>query len=144
MPIKYNLTKYDTLASKIKKLSAKKDNPDLTAQERNTMLKAVIVAAFASGHSWQTYKHVTTHNGFSARSPEIKQEFSEALSQKWKLISPFDIGEVSTMNLSDTAFSEWLYSAVDREHQDALKAAWGDLKEELSESCDEVERASTQ
>ena len=141
MPIKYNLTRYDTLASKIKKVSLKKDPSSMTKDEMGTMLKAVLIASFASGHSWQTYKYMTSANGNGGvRSPELKKEFIESLNQKWKMITPFDIGEISTLNISDTSFSAWLFTNVDKEYHEDFNEAWRELKAELSEACDEVER----
>ena len=140
MPIKYNLTRYDTLASKIKKVSLKKSPSEMTKDDFHTMLQAVLIAAFTSGHSWQTYKFISSQDGAS-KSQEIRKEFTDAFTSKWRTVSPFDIGEFATTSIPDTTFSEWLTYTVGREHHDGFRKAWGSLCMELSQACDEVERS---
>ncbi len=141
MPIKYNLTKYDMLSTKIKKAAAaKKVAPQLTREDQNTMLKAVIIASFASGHSWQTYRALTSKGPVSLNNSEIRKEFAEAVTSKWRLINPFDIVEVSTTNISDSAFSQWLFFNVDKSYHDEYKKAWKELQSDFDEDCDSVER----
>lgn len=136
MPIKYNLTKYDLLSTKIKKIAGKKGIGEMTKEEYRTMLKAVIVASFASGHSWKTYKITTSSGGHEFNNPEIKEEHQQAYVSKWKTVSPFDIGEISETNISDHAFSTWLFFNVDKSEHDDYKNAWNELQQELAEDCD--------
>ncbi len=140
MPIKYNLTKYDMLSTKIKKVSTKKAPKEMSPEERNVMMKAVLIASFASGHSWQTFRTLTSQVSASMHRPEIKKEFIDAASSKWRLITPFDILEVSTTSIPDNAFSEWLFFTVEKDQQEDYKKAWGQLKSEFDEDCDAVER----
>jgi hypothetical protein len=140
MPIKYNLTKYDMLSTRIKKVPPKKPLNEMSKEERATVIKAVLIACFASGHSWQTFKILKSNTSGAMNTPEIKKEFSEALAGKWKLITSFDIEEVSTANISDSAFSDWLYSNVDKDYHDDYKSAWAELKSEFEEDCDVIER----
>jgi hypothetical protein len=140
MPIKYNLTKYDMLSTKIKKVSVKKSFKEMSKEELNTMLKAVLIASFSSGHSWQTYRTLTSPISASFNKPEIKKEYSEAFSSKWRLITPFDIVEVSTANISESTFSEWLFFNVDRENHQSYKSAWKELKTDFNEDCDIIEK----
>ena len=139
MPIKYNLTKYDMLSTKVKKVSTKKDMREMSKEESNTMLKAILIASFASGHSWQTYK-LLTNGGGMLNQPDVKNEYMEARTSKWKLITPFDIVEVSKTNLSDAAFSQWLFFNVDKAQHEDYVQAWAELKAEFEEACDDVER----
>ncbi len=142
MPIKYNLTKYDMLSTRIKKVSiVKKNLQTMTPEDKDVMFKAVLIACFASGHSWQTFKTLTTsNNGFSYRSPELKQEYQDAVNSKWKTITPFDIVEVSTNHISDSSFSQWLFFNVEKEHQIDYKKAWQQLQTDFDEDCDVIER----
>ncbi len=137
MPIKYNLTKYDMLSTKVKKVSTKKEG--FSKEDSNTVIKAILIASFASGHSWQTYKLLTNGGGMLNQS-DVKKEYSEAKATKWKMINPFDIVEVSKTNPSDSAFSQWLFFNVDKgEHEDYVQA-WAELKAEFEEACDDIER----
>lgn len=143
MPIKYNLTKYDMLSTRIKKTAAaKKATPQLTREDQGVMLKAVIIASFASGHSWQTYRALTAKGSLNFNNPEIRKEFDDALASKWRLINPFDIVEVSTTNISDAAFSQWLFFNVPKSYHDDYKRAWKALQMDFDEDCDSVERKS--
>ena len=140
MPIKYNLTKYDMLSTRIKKVSVKKAPHEMSNDELNTMIKAVLIASFASGHSWRTYRALTSQAPASMNKQEIKEEFSDAVANKWRLITPFDIVEVSTTNISDSLFSEWMFFNVDRDYHEAYKTAWHELQKDFNEDCDVVER----
>lgn len=141
MPIKYNLTKYDMLTTKIKKAAAaKKSVQQLVEEDQNVMLKAVLIASFASGHSWQTYRALTAKGSANLNNPDIRKEAQDAVLSKWRLINPFDIVEVSTTNISDTAFSQWLFFNIDRNNHDDYKKAWKELQADFDEDCDSVER----
>lgn len=137
MPIKYNLTKYDMLSTKVKKVSTKKEG--FSKEDSNTVIKAVLIASFASGHSWQTYK-ILTNGGGMLNQPDIKKEYFDARTSKWKLITPFDIVEVSKTNPSDAAFSQWLFFNVDKNEHENYVQAWAELKAEFEEACDDIER----
>ncbi len=143
MPRKYNLTKYDVLATMIHKLSMKEqglthgddDNPNQEHAQLydDETLKAiaVLIAAFSSNHSWQTYRYITVH-GSSGNSNAIKEEYSEAEKNRWKNVTQYDIGEVANTNLPDNVFSEWLFFNVAKERHDTYRKAWGILKEQFS------------
>lgn len=138
MPIKYNLTKYDMLSTKVKKLSTRKDTGEMTREDSNTIIKAILIASFSSGHSWQTYK-LLTNGGGMLNQADVKKEHSEAKASKWKLITPFDIVEVSKTSPSVAAFSQWLFFNVDKcLHEDYVQA-WAELKAEFEEACDDIE-----
>ncbi len=149
MPIKYNLTKFDMLSNRIKKTAAKgavKGNgwsgggnaPNLPEDDL-TRIKAIIIASFASGHSWQTSKALT-EPGIMINSPDVKKEYLEAKEKKWQSISNFDIVEVSSKNVNDASFSQWLFFNVDRSQHDDYKKAWSELKGEFNEDCDDVDK----
>lgn len=140
MPIKYNLTKFDLLATKVRKVSTKRNSADmLDSDDKITMLKAVIIAAFASGHSWQTFKALTSPPPRELNKSEIKKESYAASESKWKTITSFDIVEVSNLGMKDSVFSEWMLFNVDREQHNDYKTAWESLKQELDGNCDDVE-----
>ena len=140
MPIKYNLTKYDMLSTRIKKVSVKKAPKEMSNEEYGTMLKAILIASFASGHSWQTFRTLTAQASGTMNKPEIKKEYQDAITSKWKMITPFDIVEVSTTNVSDGSFSQWLFFNVDKTQRENYKKAWTELKTEFNEDCDTIER----
>ncbi|MFI5412875.1 MAG: hypothetical protein ACHQX1_03205, partial [Candidatus Micrarchaeales archaeon] len=76
----------------------------------------------------------------SMHNQEIRKEHQEAVTSKWKLITPFDIVEVSTTNIPDSAFSEWLFFNVEKEHHEDYKQAWQELKMDFNEDCDVIEK----
>lgn len=146
MPIKYNLTNYDVLAGKIKKVALKEtahsngiaQNGQANSTEDETLLKnmAVLIASFSSGHSWQTHKSIVDREGLN--KPEIKAEFADAIASRWKDVSQGDIFELATKKVSDTAFSQWLFFNVDKDKHEEYKLAWQALNKELAENCDEI------
>lgn len=138
MPIKFNLTKFDILAGKIKKASTKKEQKEMSKEEACAMRQAIIVASFASGHSWQTYKALTAPNGIQLNSPVVRQEHTEARNSKWKLVTPFNLVEVANMNIPDTTFSQWLFFNADKAEHEEYKAAWKALNSEFQTACDEI------
>ncbi len=138
MPLKYNLTKYDTLNSEVHRLSSKPTDAHtkgLSEEDNVLIFKAVLIASFSSGHSWQTHKCLVSDTQ-QLKSSEVKEEFKLALNGKWKDITPFDIKEVAGMRLSDTIFSEWLFFNVDKSQFNFCKRAWAELKEEFGTDCD--------
>jgi hypothetical protein len=151
MPIKYNLTNYDVLAGKIKKVALKgamhanggapPKQPEVESAD-DAMLKnmAVLIAAFSSGHSWQTHKSIVDREALN--KPEIKSEFGDALSSRWKDVSQGDIFELATKKVSDTSFFQWLFFNVDRDKHEDYKLAWQNLSKELAENCDEITESS--
>ncbi len=145
MPIKYNLTNYDVLAGKIKKVALKgvvhanggsSQNGDGTEEEKLLKNMAVLIAAFSSGHSWQTHKSIVNREALN--KPAIKDEFAEATGGRWKDVSQGDIFELATKKVSDSSFHQWLFFNVDRGRHDDYKLAWQALNKELAESCDQI------
>lgn len=138
MPLKYNLTKYDTLNSEVHQLYAKIDaeSPKDLSEEDNTLIfKAVLIASFSSAHSWQTHKYMLAETQ-RLKSPEVKEEFKEAVASKWKSITSFDIKEIADMKISDAVFSEWLFFNVDKSYYQYCRRAWMELKEKFNIDCD--------
>ena len=146
MPIKYNLTTYDMLANRIHKLSLRNGSasssvkPDeeahAAAEDGDIILaKAVIIASFSSNLSWQTYNTITTDPG-KLNLPEVKREYEEAVSEKWKRVTNNDVREVATNGISDNAFSMWLFYNVGKDEHDNYKKAWQLFKDEFSEGCE--------
>ncbi|MCL4403306.1 MAG: hypothetical protein M1500_03915 [Candidatus Marsarchaeota archaeon] len=148
MPIKYNLTTYDMLANKIHKLSVKNSSAispakydgesGVTVEDGNIILaKAVIIASFSSNLSWQTYNAIITDPS-RLNVPEIRREYEEAASEKWKRVTNNDVREVATKGISDNAFSTWLFYNVDKSAHETYKKAWKLFKSEFSEGCETV------
>ena len=72
MPLKHNVTKYDVLATKIRKI-ALKPSSDLSKEEKRSAIMAVIVASLSSSHSWKT--HNLLMDGLSnLNSEEVREE----------------------------------------------------------------------
>ncbi len=142
MPIKHNLTRYDVLKDQVRRLPS---SGETSYTEADRLLKdiAVIVASFSSGQSWRTHRElVLAVPNFS--SSEVREEYLEAKSQKWKNISSFDIGEVAQKSVSQFKFGRWLYYNVERGEQDRLKRAWCRLNEITSRDEDIEEMISSQ
>jgi hypothetical protein len=138
MPIKYNLTKYDMLAEEFHELSQKKDGL-FTKDEETLKAEAIIIASFASAHSWQTYKIVSDGNpNLILTSPEVKDEHTLAKNDRWKRIKPPEIQDVARMNIKDSIFYVWLSVNVTNGSRDVYKTAWSKLKEDFNEECDGI------
>jgi len=137
LPIKYNLTKFDVLANKVKKITQSR-NHEITDEDITTIIKAIIIASFASGHSWKTHKTITTTKQLSNNIEEIAEEYREAKENKWRLITPFDIAEVAEKNIDNSLFSQWLYFCVDKNERERYLNAWQGLQKEFNEACDNV------
>ncbi len=137
MPIKYNFTKYDMLAEEIHELSQKRNTP-FSKDEEVKKAEAVLIASFSSSHSWQTYKIIVEGNANSLNSPQLKNEFLTAKTEKWKEIKPTNIQEVSCMNIRDDLFYMWLSINVDKINRDKYKLAWFKLKQQFDEECDGI------
>jgi len=137
LPIKYNLTKFDVLANKVKKITQSR-NHKMTDEDITTIIKAIIIASFASGHSWKTHKTITTTKQLSNNIEEIAEEYREAKENKWRLITPFDIAEVAEKNIDNSLFSQWLYFCVDKNERERYLNAWQGLQKEFNEACDNV------
>lgn len=139
MPIKYNLTKYDMLAEEFHELAQKRDTT-FSNEEETLRAMAVIIASFASAHSWQTYKAITEGDpNLILTCPEIRNEYQLAKNERWKRVLPQHIQDVSRMNIKDSLFYTWL-SANDEQNgsKKIYKNAWGKLKEGFNEECDGI------
>jgi hypothetical protein len=138
MPLKYNLTKYDTMNSEVHKLSGRfgaETSKNMDELDNTLLFKAILIASFSSGHSWQTHKCLVSETQ-KLKSPEVKEEYREAVTNKWKNITPFDIKEIADMKISDTTFAEWLFFNVDKAQYQSCKRAWTELKKEFGNDCD--------
>ena len=142
MPLKHNITKYDVLATRIRKLSLKNGTTSHTPEEKEALITAVLVASFASGLSWQT--HNALKDKISAlNSNEVKEEYRQASASKWKSISAADISEVLNKGISDGAFSTWMYFNVEQENHVPYREVWMELNREFLDSCDNLEVIDT-
>ncbi|MDE1868991.1 MAG: hypothetical protein KGH60_03435 [Candidatus Micrarchaeota archaeon] len=150
MPIKYNLTKHDILADKIRKLSQRTStvkpgqrvSSSLSNEEKTLHAAAVLVASFSKSHSWKTANCMTNGGVMGLNSSELGEiaaEHMAARESKWKNVRNTDIQEVAEMNIRDPAFYGWLnYAVADKSCYDAYKTAWRDLNREFEEECDNV------
>lgn len=150
MPIKYNLTKHDIFADKIRKLAQRTSSirpgqrisSSLSGDEKTLHAAAVLIASFSKSHSWKT-ANCMANGGVMGLGPseiaEISAEYAAARDSKWKNIRNTDIQDVAEMNIRDPAFYGWLnYAVGDRSCYDAYKSAWLELNREFDEECDNV------
>ncbi|MDE1856826.1 MAG: hypothetical protein KGH98_01940 [Candidatus Micrarchaeota archaeon] len=150
MPIRYNLTKYDTLATRIHKLAVKNNGraslppnngSGNDGDDRHVVNIAILIASFSSSHSWQTSKIITDPIS-DMKNPDVRQEYVTAASGGWKSISAHDINEVYNRNIPEPAFKRWLFSHVDKQLHDGYTSAWSSFKSMLEGDCDDVETIS--
>ena len=59
MPLKHNITKYDVLATRIRKIALKNGAVNISDQEKRAVVMAVLIASFSSGQSWRTHNLIT-------------------------------------------------------------------------------------
>ncbi|MGI0100652.1 MAG: hypothetical protein ACREBH_02960 [Candidatus Micrarchaeaceae archaeon] len=100
--------------------------------------EATLIASFASSHSWQTYKTMTTGNITELNSIGVKNEYLTARSEKWRRIRNMDIQEVACTNIKDGLFYMWLSVNSDKANRELYRRAWIRLKEEFNEECDGI------
>ncbi len=141
MPLKHNVTKYDVLATKIHKLS-QKQNSDLTKDENRIEVMAVLVASLSSSQSWKTHQHLI--DGLSGlNSDDVREEYRQALTTRWKNITAADINEVLSKGISPQAFSTWLFFTVETQNQSLYKSVWDEMCKEFTQACDDLEVAAS-
>jgi hypothetical protein len=147
LPIKYNLTRFDVLADKIHKLSLH-DNKEriFGMQEKGSVADAetirkiaIIVSSMTSSHSWQTYKSISKQSD-ELNSANVKEEYNEAVKERWKQVTPSDINELANLNISDSVFHRWLFFNVPWTEHNAYKRAWLSLKKEMEMPKDYTEK----
>ena len=93
MPLKHNITKYDVLATKIRKIALNNGAHHQTDEEKRTKVMAVLIASLSSGQAWQTH-NLMMENPANLNKPEVREEYRQALLSRWKMISASDISEV--------------------------------------------------
>jgi hypothetical protein len=145
MPIKFNITKHDVLASKFRQLVQRTNGSDFTTDDAGDDLlhaQATLIASFSPGHSWQTNRAIIERDSERLRaSPEVKNEYLAAKKSRWKMVGSKDIQEVSQMNMPDSLFSVWLAFNTEKEKREVYRVAWTNLNREFAEECDNRERA---
>lgn len=137
MPIKYNLTKNDTLAEQIHELTQKRDAP-FSNDEETRKAEAIIIASLCSAHSWQTNKAISAGDPNLLYSVEIKNEFQMAVKENWKKVRNMDIQELSRANIRDNLFYTWLSINVERPKRPTFVGGWERLKKQFNEECDGI------
>ncbi len=139
MPIKYNLTKYDKLADRIHCL-LQKDNANLTEDEQNHIIGAVLFASFSPSHSWETARAINESSISLMNTLKVRNEYNEAKQSKWKNIRNTDVQYVSERSRNiNGMFPMWLYSiGVDRQTREQYRVVWTKLMQAFSEECDYV------
>lgn len=144
--MKQNLTKYDMLAYLIHRTAPKCTGvrlggtkqllASMSKEEHSAIWKAIIVCSFSSGHSWQTHKAMTTDPS-KLNTTDIRREFEEAITGKWKKVTSADINEVVNSNISDNAVALWGYFNIPHpETRDYIKKVWRQLNTEFMGNCD--------
>jgi hypothetical protein len=140
MPVKRSITWADVQVGEIKRLNGKRED-QYDANERLTRDMAILIASFASCHSWKTHRRIKDRangeevNVFS--TPDVREEHAEVLKNGWKQISVSDVGELARMQIPDNTFSEWLYFNVDKTEHKRYRQAWCALKGRLADYLDE-------
>ncbi len=142
MPLKHNITKYDVLATRIRKIALKNGAAILSEEEKRAVLMAVLVASFSSGQSWRTH-NLITGNPTDLNNGEVKEEYHQAAASRWKTISASDISEVLNKGISDGAFHSWLFFNVDHQQQALYNEVWNELLTQFKEACDDIGIADT-
>ncbi len=138
MPIKYNLTKYDTLAEEFHELAQKRDTT-FNKDEEISRAMAIIIASFSPALSWQTYKIISDGNpNLICSCQELKDECILAKSERWKRVLPQHIQEVARMNIKDNLFYTWLSSNSQNCPKDIYRNAWAKLQHSFNEECDGI------
>jgi hypothetical protein len=137
MPIKYTFTKNDMFAGKVHSLVQRR------GEDEHLRTQATLIAAFASGHSWQTNKLMkepsVSMESFSNSKEAIRSEYTLARSERWKNVKASDIQEVASMNIGPSAFSMWLLTAgVEKGDHGTYKSAWATLQREFAQACDDI------
>ncbi len=138
MPLKHNITKYDVLATRIRKIALKNGAVSLSDQEKRAVVMAVLIASFSSGQSWRTH-NLITGNPSDLNNGEVKEEYQHAAASRWKTIAASDINEVLNKNISDGAFHSWLFFNVDHHHHNLYNEVWAELQTQFKEACDDIE-----
>ncbi|MEM3841320.1 MAG: hypothetical protein QXN59_01330 [Candidatus Micrarchaeaceae archaeon] len=138
MPIKHNLTKYDIIKDRIHHVAMKPES-EMTKEDIETRNMAIIIASFASNHAWRTYKFLND-GASNLNQQEVKSEYIEARSGRWKSITTSDISEVAQNSKINAAFSNWLFFNVEQQFHDAYKKAWSQLQREFEYDCDTVDK----
>jgi hypothetical protein len=144
MPIKFNITKHDILASKFHQLAQKANGTSFSGDDELIHAQATLVASFSPRHAWQTNRALISRDTERLRaSPEVKTEYMEAKKSRWKMVDPKDLQEVAQMNLPDSLFSVWLAFNTEKDRRDVYRTAWTNLNREFEEECDNRERTAT-
>ncbi|MCL4381098.1 MAG: hypothetical protein M1331_02805 [Candidatus Marsarchaeota archaeon] len=134
MPFKHNLTKFNILSDSVRKIAKK---GKLTENEKRIATMAIIIASFSSAHSWKTSKSIAANRLIDINNTGIKQEYEEAKSVKWKMVSSSDIKEMANQGICDNTFSRWMLSYVDKKEHGNYEEAWARIKERITNSnCD--------
>jgi len=142
MPIKFNITKHDILASRFHQLIQRSNGGVFVGDDALLHAQATLVASFSPGHSWQTNRAIIERDSERLRSsPEVKNEYLAAKKSRWKMVGSKDIQEVSQMNMPDSLFSVWLAFNTEKERREVYRVAWTNLNREFAEECDNRERA---
>lgn len=142
MPIKHILTKYDILQERLHKLSQKRES-EYTDEDIMFRDMGVLIASFSSGLSWKTHKALSD-NQYEFNSDDIRAEFSQSKSSKWKSITTTDVYEVSQKGIPKSKFASWLYYTVDMREHNTYKAAWERFNNFiLSDENDGIETATS-
>jgi hypothetical protein len=141
MPIKFNITKHDILASRFHQLIQRSNGGVFVGDDALLHAQATLVASFSPGHSWQTNRSLVERDIERLRSSqEVKNEYAAAKTLRWKMVGSKDIQEVSQMRIPDSLFSVWLAFNTEKERRDVYRTAWADLNREFEEECDKKER----
>jgi hypothetical protein len=127
--------KYELLVAEVRKVAKKHDTNE---EEDKIKRKAMLIASLSSNHSWRTYTYL--HDGGELDKEAIITEANSAFSEGWKNITETDVEEVVNSNINEYLFSTWLFYAVEKEHREYFKDLLEEMKLELIDGMEPMER----
>ncbi len=101
--------------------------------------KAALVAALSSSHSWKTYEYF--NDGAQFDKEAIINEKRCAFEKGWMEITEDDVEEVISIEISEYAFSMWLfYTFAGKEDKKEYSTLFDQVKKEFAYGLEPIER----
>ncbi|MDE1850305.1 MAG: hypothetical protein KGH54_00735 [Candidatus Micrarchaeota archaeon] len=135
MPNRSTLNKYEMLVTDVRRLAKKKVH-EITDMRVKKI--AMLIASLSSNHSWKTSRYL--HNNEVMDKMCMQEEARQAFTEGWKNINESDIEEVINSNISEHAFSMWLYNIVSKEQRHDFQELYRKIKIEFVDGLEPIER----
>ncbi len=113
-------------------------NKEAARQENILRKKAALIAALSSSHSWKTYEYF--NDGAQFDKEAIIEEKRCAFEKGWMEITEDDVEEVISINISEYAFSMWLFYAFGKEEKKEYTLLFDQVKKEFAYGLEPIER----